>query len=173
MLVKIALFVTCLEKNYSPEHLCLRSFRLKMLKLMKRLYLSPENNSLQMAGLTHGPCNKWIINKWKKEIPPPFTWFLFSFSPYFFSSLCDWRYIDRCIRRNKKSTCPSLYKKITLDLILTSKDPSDHLICLGFLYLKYRNHQEFKKHHWLLHSLKKTRVQRLYGNFFGMIRSVF
>jgi hypothetical protein len=30
MLVKIALFVTCLEKIYSSEHLCLRSFRLKI-----------------------------------------------------------------------------------------------------------------------------------------------
>jgi hypothetical protein len=72
MLVKIVPFVTYLEKIYSSEHLCFRSFRLKMLKLMKG-YLSPENNSLQMAGLTHGPCNKWVISELKKEITPPFT----------------------------------------------------------------------------------------------------
>ncbi len=41
-----------------------------------------------MAGLTHGPCNKWFISELKKETPTPFTGVLFSlflhiyFPPY-------------------------------------------------------------------------------------------
>jgi hypothetical protein len=119
-------------------------------------YLSPENNSLQMAGLTHGPCNNGSkVNRKKKSLPPLLDFFSLSLNISFPPYVIEGTILTAVLRIKN---VPALYciKKISLNPNI--KRPLRSLIGLGFYYLKYKSQPPriYKTSHWLLHNYKNV-----------------